>query len=72
MDNEQNKRIKSALDWCKKNEIKRSEQLDLFSRQYQKEREATKKEKKLTGKEKNKEKFKEICQGIRAGSLESS
>lgn len=68
MENENNERISRALDWCKKRNI-RSEQLNLFSRQYEKEREATKREKKAN-KLKNEEKFKEICQGIKSDQEE--
>lgn len=61
-------RAKLAREWALKHNI----QLSLFSRQDLKEREATKREKKLTEKLKDKEEFKAICQNIRAGNLESS
>ncbi|GAI79043.1 unnamed protein product [marine sediment metagenome] len=57
-------RAKLASKWAKKHNI----QLSLFSRQYDKERKATRREKKLTEKVKDKEKFREICQGIRTES----
>lgn len=54
-------RAELAQKWAKEHNI----QLSLFSRQYEKEREATKREKKVN-KLKNEEKFKEICQGIKS------
>ncbi|MBA7567020.1 hypothetical protein ES708_08720 [subsurface metagenome] len=54
-------RAELAQEWAKKHNI----QLSLFSRQDLKEREATKRERKLTEKVKDKEKFKDICQGIK-------
>lgn len=56
-------RTKSAREWAKKHNI----QLSLFDRGYLKQIKATKREKKAN-KLKDKEKSKEICQGIRAES----
>lgn len=61
-------RAELAREWAKKHNV----QLSLFSRQDLKQVKATKREKKLTEKVKNKEKFRDICQNLRAGSLESS
>ena len=59
-----NERLEQALKWCKKRNIG-SEQLNLFSREYQKEQnKASKREKKLN--KKVSEKSKEICQGIKS------
>jgi len=60
----ENERIERALEWAKERKLG-SKQLNLFDRQYDKEREATKREKKLNKKSKNEEKFKAICQGIK-------
>ncbi|MBA7519068.1 hypothetical protein ES705_11142 [subsurface metagenome] len=60
-------RSELAREWAKEHNI----QLSLFSRQYEEEREATKREKKAN-KLKNEERFKEICRGIKSDQEELS